>query len=295
MTTFAFALVVASGAVHAGWSFLLKRSRDSAAFLWWLQAVAVLAYAPFALVGLHGVPRTWAAAGWAAGSAVLHGVYVLAMARAFQAGDLSVVYPISRGIGPALAPMLAVSLLGERPPLLVWPGIALVVAGVYVVNAGNLKTETLRRPLHALGQPGAGSAILVGVFAAAFAAWDKAALAFIPSVSLNWFGNAGNLLFLSAVVLRATPNRRGLPRVIAEWRRNPGALLAAGILSPGSYLLILLALHLAPLSRVAPLREISIVIGTALGVLVLREGYGPGRLAGSVMVAAGVLLVGFAR
>src|SRR3990172_6812712 len=134
MTTVAFLLVIGSACSHASWNFLLKRSDHKVAFLWSFGAVAFAAFLAPAIVFtiIEGIgPR---GVMFGAVSALLHGVYGLALSRGYQLGDLSAVYPIARGMGPALIPIAAVLLLHERASLAAGFGIALVVLGIYVIN-----------------------------------------------------------------------------------------------------------------------------------------------------------------
>lgn len=77
-----------------------------------------------------------------------------------------------------------------------------------------------------------------------------------------------------------------------EWTRHWRTIIVGGILSPGAYLLFLLALRMAPVAQMAPMREIGTVFGTMLGIGVLKERHGPRRLAAAGLIAAGVMTLG---
>ncbi len=193
---------------------------------------------------------------------------MLLLARSYKLADLSQLYPIMRGTSPLLVPLLGTWLLGERLPVVGWLGAALVVAG-------GLPS---RRAL----QGGAYVGVLVGLAITAYTLVDKLTLAYVPAVALNVLSNAGNLVILTVPALRTREAWR-------EWRERPVATVAAGILSPLSYLLFLWALTQGPVAALGPMREIGIVFGTFLGVVWLREANGMRRILGSLLITAGVI------
>jgi multidrug transporter EmrE-like cation transporter len=114
MGTLAFALVITSAFAHAGWNFLLKRSEHKTSFLWSAGGVAILAMlVPAVVLAFYDEPG-WGGVGFGVGSGVIHGVYGMSLSRGYQLGELSSVYPVSRGMGPALVPIAAVVLFDEH-------------------------------------------------------------------------------------------------------------------------------------------------------------------------------------
>ncbi len=289
MTTAAFLLVFTSAFFHASWNFLLKRSDHKTAFLFSLGAVSFTVFLVPAVVAtsIEGIGARGLMFGIV--TALLHGVYGLSLSRGYQIGDLSTVYPISRGMGPALIPLAAVIFLGERTSVTAGFGIALVVLGVYAINieAGGL--GDLVRPLRTLNRPATRIALLTGALIATYSLWDKAALDHLSPLTLNQFAMAGHVLILAPIALQ-----KGGRAVRHEWRERRGSILAAGVLAPLAYVLVLVALTTSRISYVAPVREFGIVIGAMLGVMLLGEGYGRWRIAGAVLILAGVLTLGLA-
>jgi drug/metabolite transporter (DMT)-like permease len=289
MTTVAFALVIASAVFHSTWNFLLKRSDDKTAFLWSLGAVSFAVFLIPAAVSAYidGIDARGLMFG--AVTALLHGVYGLALSRGYELGDLSAVYPISRGMGPALVPIAAVLLLGERASVAAAFGIALVVAGIYVINIEGRSLRDLTQPLRALNRPAIRVAFLTGALIASYSLWDKTALDHLPPVTLNQFGLLGWLVVLAPLAVR-----NGAAPVRSEWRARGRSLVAAGILAPLGYILVLTALTTSRITYVAPAREMGIVLSTILGVVLLGEGYGAWRIVGSLLILSGVLTLGLA-
>ena len=289
MTTAAFLLVFTSAFCHATWNFLLKRSDHKTAFLFSLGVVSFTVFLVPAIVAtsIEGIGARGLMFGVV--TALLHGVYGLSLSRSYELGDLSTVYPISRGMGPALIPLAAVIFLGERASLVAGFGIALVVLGVYAINIEAGSVRNLLQPLRSLNRPATRIALLTGALIATYSLWDKAALDDLSPLTLNQFAMAGHALVLAPIALR-----HGGRAVRHEWRERRGSILAAGVLAPMAYVLVLVALTSSRISYVAPVREVGIVIGAMLGVMLLGEGYGRWRIAGAVTILAGVLTLALA-
>jgi drug/metabolite transporter (DMT)-like permease len=131
----------------------------------------------------------------------------------------------------------------------------------------------------------AGYALAVGLTVALYVVVDHEAVEVVPPVVLNQAGNLGNLLMLSFVALRS-----GSLRV--EWERNNKPILLASVLAPSGYLLFLYAMHLAPVAVLTPIREIGTVFGTVGAVLLLKEAQGRKRIASSVLITLGIVVLG---
>lgn len=280
MLGIAMLLVLGSGFIHSVWNLYTKRSRNKNVFLWYCQLIAVFVFLPWTILELDAVRWTGWAAALLAASMALHGLYVLLLAAVYSIGDLSQVYPIMRGTSPLLVPLLGVFVLGEALSSAGWAGVALIVLGIVLLSD--------IRP----GRSGGGSsprapllALAVGVCIAGYIVVDKKALEYIPAIVLNEASNIGNLLALSTVALRSGDMR-------AEWSANRNVIVLGGILAPAGYLLFLFALTLAPVSLLAPMREIGTVFGAVLGVWVLRESQGRRRIWTSLLITAGVIVLG---
>jgi drug/metabolite transporter (DMT)-like permease len=279
MTLFALALVLAAAVFHATWNLLAKRVGDGGAvFVWLFGLCSLVLYAPLAVVVVlvsapHLGPVQFL---FMFGSGVLHLGYFVFLQRGYAVGDLSVVYPLARGTGPLLATAAAIVLFGERPSVLVFIGIALITAGVFVLTS---ESGSLRSGLGA----GVVYGLLTGVFIAAYTIWDKQAVSalLIPPLLQSW----ATILVMTLLLTPVAMGRRKEARAI--WRANKPEVLGVAILSPLSYILVLMALVFTPVSYVAPAREISILIGAAMGARLLSEGDSTRRL-----IAAGAMVVG---
>jgi drug/metabolite transporter (DMT)-like permease len=282
------ALVVLAAFIHASWNLLSKRAAAAGpTFVFAYNLVACIAYAPWVIWLMARGALTWSLpiAGCILLSALVHLAYSLCLQRGYQVADLSVVYPVARGTGPTLSSLGAFLLLGEAPSFRGILGLAAVVIGIGLISTqGNL--AAFRRPDGQAGvRWGAATGLLISIYTVVDAYGVKR-LGIHPVV-LDWLSNLLRFILLAPVVLRDLDRARALMQ--GRWLLAIGV----GLLSPLSYILVLAALDMgAPLSVVAPTREMSMMIGALFGMLVLRETVGVWRLAGCLVLVAGVVLLG---
>jgi drug/metabolite transporter (DMT)-like permease len=295
MTGFSLGLVLVSALAHASWNFLLKRSADQEAFLWCLLASASVLLAPLGLalflrfpIDAPGPSPGQNPGWWFVGATIgLHGLYFLALGRGYANGDLSLVYPIARGLGPILVPVLAVVFLGETIAFPALVGIAVVVIGIYTVALwGNIK-RFLGQPMAMLKDPGTRYAVFTGLTIVSYAIVDKSAVAYVQPFLYMYLMTLGSAIVLTPYMLWG----RGLAAVRRTWHLNRGCIILAGLLTFAAYGLVLTAMSLSRVSYVAPAREVGIVIGVLMGIFLLKEPFGRGRLLGSTFIILGLVLI----
>jgi drug/metabolite transporter (DMT)-like permease len=275
--------VLGAAALHALWNSLVKSASDkflsSAIVALWCGVAAVVA----ALV----LPRPADAAfPFIIASALIHIVYFILVGQLYRTADLSVAYPIMRGLAPLIAAIIALVTLGEAPPPIASLGVALLVLGVLAMGASGFAHGRINRPTIVValinsaliaiysvidGQgarlSGAGSA-----FAFAYNSWADAltALAYLPII-----------LFL-----------RGRPAVAAfvgDWRRG----LVGGLAAFFGYAIVIWAMTQAPIAAVAALRETSVVFAAIIGIVALGEPFHKQRAIAVLVILAGIVLLRF--
>jgi len=285
MTGFALALVLTAATLHASFNLMAKRAgaADSTAFVWLGTLVSVAAFAPFA-IGIVIIQKpviTAVTLLFIAVSGTFHVSYCLTLQRAYKIGDLSLVYPIARGTGPLLATLGAIIILGERPSMLAISGIGLLALGIFQVAGVGRRRETRGWAAYLA----AASALLPAIFTAAYTIWDKYCMGIlmVPPVFYLWFNQVVRVFILAPYALR----RRTQIREV--WRQYRKEAIGVGIMSPAGYVLILFALTVAPVSHVAPAREISILIAAILGKRLLAEGEAGHRLLGAAAMTIGLI------
>jgi drug/metabolite transporter (DMT)-like permease len=289
VTPFELALVLGSALLHAWWSWAIKDSRDPLAFNL-LQLVApfglLLLIAPF--VDFSELP---AAVWWlVAGTGLWHGLYFYWMTRAFEHGDLTLVYPIARST-PAFLPLLSVPLLGESISPGAACGIAIVVAGIWLIGVGTGFSRS------ALASPAARFAVLTLAAGVGYSLVDKAAMARLGAAP--WTSPVPRA-FVYAVLLGISGSLVFVP--LARWRTGGGLFERvragglgrasfASIVSYGGYALVLAALQTAPVAYVVAARQTSVLFALLMGLFWLRERPGRPRILGALATVAGVALI----
>jgi drug/metabolite transporter (DMT)-like permease len=264
----ALGLALAAAALHAGWNLLLARQRDTEATTAVALAVFVLAVAPLAAATWRGDASAWP---YIAGSAVLELAYIALLAAAYRHFELSLVYPLARGLAPVLALAIVVAALGARPS-------AAEVLGVIAVAAGVLLVRGVRG-----GARGAPVAIAVAATIAGYTVVDRYGIRHANAAPYLLLVMLGPALVYPLLVGR---------RRLGAAARPVAALI--GVASAATYLLVLLALRLASAPSVSAVRESSVVVAVVLARGVLNEPVGRRRIGGALLVAGGIALLALA-
>jgi drug/metabolite transporter (DMT)-like permease len=281
----ALALVLTAAVSHAFWNALTKRARNPLVFVWSSVGLATAMLSlPSLLVVRAG--ELGAGAPFLVSSIGLHAFYFYALSSSYGAGDFSRVYPIARGLGVALVPVVAYAVFGERLSLLGVVGIALVLAGIVTINLVPRVAAPVAR--WRLG-PGTGWALLTGLTITAYSVTDKAGVARLHPVPYIALMGVGTVLALVPVIVR----RRAALR--HEWAVNWRAIVLASTTNLTSYLLVLFAFRLSKAGYVVAARELSILFSAVIGSLWLGEGRLAPLLGAAVVVVTGVVCVAFAR
>lgn len=288
MPASALALVVLAGLIHACWNIAAKKAGGDVRFSFFTSVVMMVVWAPIGLwLGWQQVPA-WGALEWSliAASGVIHTVYFVVLLRGYRKADLTVVYPLARGSGPLLSSLVAILFLGEQISALGAGGVLAVVAGVFLIAGGpGLFRQThdadKRKRIH----KGMLYGLLTGVFIASYTVVDGYAVkvVLVSPILVDYFGNFVRLAFLLPSVLRDPVQARSLWRV--QWKYAA----VVGTISPVSYVLVLYAMQVAPLSHVAPAREVSMLFAALLGGQLLGEGDRLVRFLGAACIGVGVM------
>ena len=288
MSLTALALVVLAGLIHASWNIAAKKAGGDVRFAAFTGLVTMVAWAPVGLwLGVQQVPR-WGWTEWllVGASAVFHCLYFIALLRGYRKADLTVVYPLARGSGPLLSSLVAIVFFGEHLSALGALGIAAVVGGVFLIAGGPgllraTHDQARRQRIH----KGMAYGLVTGVFIAAYTVVDGYAVKFalMAPILVDYFGNLARMLLLAPTILRDRAAAR------AMWKTQWKYALFVGTISPVSYVMVLYAMQSAPLSHVAPAREVSMLFAALIGGQLLGEGDRLLRIVGAACIAAGVM------
>ena len=272
MPASALLLALAAAFIHALWNVLLARARDTEAATAIAILVGVVAFTPAALLTWDVDSDVWP---YVVGSTTFELAYIVLLVAAYTRSELSLVYPIARGVAPVLVLIVGVTALGVGSSAAQAAGVCLIGLGVLLV----------RGPRREADARGVGLGLAIAACIAAYTLIDN--------------GGVEHAEPLPYLILVMTPAALVYASAIL-WLRGVGALraevnvstLAAGVASLSSYALALAALQLAAAAPVAAVRETSVVIAAVLAWAVLKEPVGPARLGGAVLVVAGIALLG---
>jgi drug/metabolite transporter (DMT)-like permease len=282
MTPATFALVIVAALIHASWNIVAKKASGGALFVTLTVWITTVIYAPVFAVYVYWYPPTlgWRELALLVVSGALHLGYSLVLQRGYQKHDLTVVYPVARGTGPLLSSVFAILVLGEHVTLYSGLGISCIVIGIFVLAGGRrmLRNRTSEQ------MSGVAYGAMTGLMIAAYTLVDGYGVKYllIAPLVLDYVCNIVRATFLAPMAW----HRRD--ELFGEWKKHGRHALFIGIISPVSYVLVLTAMQTAPISSVAPLRELSMVFAAFLGAKLLGEGHRGERIFGALLMACGV-------
>lgn len=276
---FPLLLVTAGSALHALWNALVKRHGDpDPMFVWVYSAVALPMFVGLLIWAGAARPHIdtdWGTTMWTAMvSTCLHTIYAVVLQRAYARADMTIVYPVARGLAPAMVTAVACAWVGA-PGILEITGLALVLTGTAIVGRW--------RPGRATA--GASQGVLIAVCTASYTLWDACAVGLLGADVAGYvaFAGAAQAALMTAALWR---RRLHFTRALASSWRSAAPI---AVLAPASYGLVLLALRDAPPGVVASARTLTIVFGSVLGVWLLRERPAPATWGGLVIICAGAM------
>jgi len=271
MPVTALGLALAAAFLHALWNLLAARSHDTEAAMGIAMSLGPLLLLPIAIARWRFDP---AVLPFVAVSSALEFSYMVLLAAAYRRADMSLIYPIARGVAPVIVLIIGTVFLGQHLSPLSTVGIAVVAVGVVLVR-GLRSTAAVRHVLLAL---------LIGSIVASYTLIDQQGQQYADPI-------------LYAVLITGIPGTTLLGWVYLHGGRarvagafSP-AIVGAGISGVSAYTLVLIALSMAPAAAVAAVRESSVVIATAMARFVLHEDVARSRWIGAAVVALGVGLV----
>ncbi len=287
MSAFAFSLVFIAALCHASWNLVAKGSGGGLVFAFLCVLAASVVWAPVIVYSVVIVPGNspigWSSLGWALVTltAAIHSVYFVVLLHGYRVAPISVVYPISRGSGPLVSAFAAMLVFTEPLTASTLLGILLIVGGIFVLSAKSAGQDPagIRRGVIWGG--------FTGLIIATYTIVDAYAVK-IVGLSPVLYDYAANLLRL-IILFPFVVGRVGEMR--DTWTANTRAILAVAVLSPLAYILVLSAMKIAPVSHVAPARELSLMFGAFFGASIFKEGDRARRSFAAVLVALGVAVL----
>lgn len=278
MEAHVFFAVLAAALFHAAWNAGLKVRINPAVALTLMSVVAGVVALP--LMPIFGLPD---AAAWPylIASLVLHLGYYVALAEAYQTGDLGQVYPIARGSAPLMTAVGSVLLVGENLNLFGWAGVIVLMAGVMLLSLRG------GRALAAFDRRAVGFAFATAVTIAAYTLVDGVG----ARLSNNAHAYAVTLFVLDGLMMLVYGAVRQRGDIGSAARVGASVVLIGGVLTLASYWIAIWAMSVAPIALVAAVRETSVLFAALLGVVLLKEPIMAWRLIAAVLVLSGLVLI----
>lgn len=293
MSATALALVIAAALLHAAWNLAAKHSGGGRHFALLCSLGVAVLWAPVGAWFAAPVLGDWPPLAWAmvAASALAHLVYFRCLLRGYRESDLTVVYPVARGSGPLVTTAGAAVVLGEVPTAASLAGLLAICAGIVLIAGGPALWQRVGDPAQrARTRAGIGWGAATGALIALYTVVDgySVKVLMLSPVVVDYFSN---LLRVPFLLPEALHDRAGFADALRrQWR--PALVVAA--ISPLGYILVLHAAQRAPLSHVAPAREISMLFVALVGGRLFGERDRGWRLAGAGCMALGIAALAWA-
>jgi drug/metabolite transporter (DMT)-like permease len=266
--------VLAAAVTHAVWNAIAHGIKDQTLAFALIGVGGIAVGIPLVIVAAMPHADCWP---YLLGSVAIHIFYNLLLMQCYRLGEFSQVYPLARGTSPLVVSILAAIFIHEHLDLPQIVGVLVVSAGLAVlVLAG-------RRP----GRAAFAAAVGTGLTIAAYTTVDGVGV----RLSGSPVGYIGWLMVLESLCVPMFAVFRRRDVLLKQPKRILLAGLSAGALSVLAYGLVLWAQTRGALAPIAALRETSVIFGAIIGTLVFREPFGRTRIAATVLVATGIVLL----
>ena len=280
-------LVLVSAVSHGLWNYLAKSGKDKESYMLLLNITSLLLFIPFFYLILPEIYFPISILPYLILSGIAETLYFLGLGKAYEDGDLSLVYPVARS-SPVFVTLAAFLFLGERITALGVVGILVIFIGVYILHLKGLTKQDLTGPLRYLKTGSSRYALLAALGTTIYSISDKLGVTTVdPLLYSFWLG-----FFVTGMLTVATIYRRGTKLIREEAKEGLFMITVSGALMKGGYMMVLYAMSLAQVSYILALRQISVVLGALMGVIFLGEKYGRVRIIGSVIIFIGVYILG---
>jgi len=281
MNILSLILVIISTFTHAYWNYILKRAKGGTTFVWLFTIATTILYIPFTIYifkSSNYSPRLIHILAFLM-SAIFHVLYFIFLDKAYCFGDLSIVYPLSRGIAPVFTIIIAIFLFKEKLSILNIISILFIILGSYLLSEMSFSKNNNRSSIY--------YALLCGFIISMYTITDKYAVStlLLPPLVLDWFNNIGRCIILAPYAFK------NYNETLYNVQNKYKEILIVAVLSPLSYLLVLYAMTLSPVSLIAPLRQISILLSALIGIKLLYEDRHFSKIIGMGMTFLGVIIL----
>jgi len=277
MAQIIFLLVLAASVLHAIWNFFVRKTSGNIVVLWFGLWIGCLFLAPVVIIRISLLDLTDGpiimAVVYTIATGLIHAVYFLLLTRAYSLGEISLVYPVARGSGVALTALAAWIVLQENFSIMGVAGIIFICLGIFFISgSAGSKLRNYKPILMAVG---------IGVTIVAYSIVDKIGVEYVDPPIYIWLMFFLSALFLAPYILTYHH------QLIREFSSNWLYATIIGIGSISTYLMILIAFQRGPVGYIVAIREVAVVVGALLGILLLKE-----RVTFLKLLAIGIIIGG---
>ena len=286
ITCISLILILISAIIHPIWNIILKKSEHKVIF--YLHIHLIFTLLGCFLLFIYPVTKI-SAAGWIfiILSSVAHFLYQIFLCRSYELGEITLTYPIVRS-SPIFVAILSFIFLKELPSLLALIGIIIIIAGVQVLNLDRFSIKGLFKPLKKANRKPLIAAFLAALFSAVYSAVDKKGVLEVNPIIFFYLFFAISGMFFAVYVFYTGESRKKFIKVFMD---NKFGIILASVLEFASYVLILFAFRLSKVAYVVALRQVSVVFAALFGTMFLKEKHFALKIAGSVVIFAGIFLI----
>lgn len=279
------AMLVASAVCHASWNIIAKGAKDKLTFLWCQIVFAVIALAvPVLVMCPAPEPEGYI---FLAISGLMQAAYYFLLAKTYSIGEISIVYPLTRGSAPVFV-CIASALMGtERVTLPIFLSVLVIFAGIYTVNMEKLTVSEFTAPARTLlTVPKTRLALLNGLAVAAYTLSDNFSVKYCHPLMIYWV-----ITVIPAILIAPMVIKRGTLK--SEVKTNLPKIIAVSVLTFAAYFLVLVAMKSGTASYVSAVREMSVVFVAVYSAFKLKESLPAPKIIGAVLIFGGIFLLSY--
>lgn len=280
-------LLIMSAVCHASWNIIAKGAKDKLTFLWCQTAFAAIALA-FIVPWLCPAPDPKGYI-FLAVSGLMQAAYYYLLAKTYSIGEISVVYPLTRGSAPVFVCIFSALLGFERITLPVFLSVLLIFAGIYIVNMNSLSVKEFTAPIRALiNVPQTRLALLNGLTVAAYTISDNQSVNYTSPLMIYWI-----IAVIPSVLMLPMTIKRGC--IKEEVRTNAPKIIIVSVLTFLAYFLVLVAMKYSEASYISSVREMSVVLVAIYSAVKLKEKFPAPKIIGAAAIFCGIVLLSVFR
>ena len=280
-------LLILSAACHASWNIIAKSAKDTLTFLWCQTAFASVALAlivPWLCPSPD--PKGYI---FLAVSGLMQTAYYDLLPKTYSIGEISVVYPLTRGSAPVFICIFSALLGFENITLPVFLSVLLIFAGIYIVNMNSLSAKEFTAPIRALiNVPQTRLALLNGLTVAAYTISDNQSVNYTDPLMIHWI-----IAVIPSILMLPMITKRGC--IKTEIKTNAPKIIIVSVLTFLAYFLVLVAMKYSEASYTSSVREMSVVLVAIYSAVKLKEKFPATKIIGAAAIFCGIVLLSLFR